>query len=81
MLIEVSNMNRNLIEADVRRLFTPYGEVASVQVIRDRHNNRPSGRAHVLMPVERQARAALVSLHGLLWAGKSIHLTEITDNG
>jgi RNA recognition motif-containing protein len=80
MMMEITNMNLNLIEADVRRLFVPYGELALVHIFRDKRNNRPSGRAHVLMPVEKQARSAMAGLQGFMWAGKSIRITELPDN-
>jgi RNA recognition motif-containing protein len=80
MIIEISNMSLNLIEADVRRLFTPFGEVALVQIIRDKWNNRPSGRAHVLMPVEKQARSAMAGLQGFMWGGKPMQISELPDS-
>ena len=80
MLIEITNLNVNWIEADVRRLFLPFGEVGSVQLIRDGHNNRSFGKAHVEMPVEKQARQALTTLQGKVLGGKALHLLELPSS-
>jgi len=76
MDIEITNIHLNVIEADLRRLFTPFGEVNTVELIRDRRNNRSTGRAVVSMPVEKQAQNAIVTLHGSLLSGKAITVTE-----
>lgn len=76
MNIQISNVNLHIIEADLRRLFTPFGEVGTVEVIRDKWNNRSTGRALVDMPVEKQAKEAILTLHGTVLAGKSIAVTK-----
>jgi len=76
MNIQITNVNLHIIEADLRRLFTPFGEVAGVSVIRDKWNNRSTGRALVDMPVEKQAQAAILTLHGTVLAGKLIGVTK-----
>lgn len=81
MNIEITNIHLNVIEADLRRLFTPFGEVSTVELIRDRWNNRSTGRAVVSMPVEKQARTAIVTLHGTVLSGKAIAVSQfnLTD--
>jgi len=76
MNIEITNIHLNIIEADLRRLFTPFGEVTTVELVRDRWNNRSTGRAIVNMPVEKQAQTAIVTLHGSLLSGKAIIVIE-----
>jgi RNA recognition motif-containing protein len=77
MHIEVTNLNLSLSEADVRRLFLPYGEVGSVKIIRDKRTNRSQGRAQVIMPVYNEGEKAIISLNGFPLAGKTIKVTEI----
>jgi RNA recognition motif-containing protein len=77
MLIEITNLNLNWIEADVRRLFYPFGEIGSVHLFRDGRNNRFSGKAHVEMPVKNEAHQAISALHGKILIGKSIYLLEL----
>lgn len=80
MNIEISNIHLNIIEADLRRLFTPFGEVRAVELVRDKWNNRSTGRALVNMPVEKQAEAAIVTLHGTILSGKAIIVSKSNSN-
>jgi len=80
MDIQITNISLQVIEADLRRLFTPFGEVASVELVRDRWNNRSTGRAFVDMPVEKQAQAAILTLHGTVLAGKAIVVTAFSSS-
>ena len=79
MNIEISNIDLNVIESDLRRLFTPFGEVRDVELLRDKWNNRSTGRALVNMPVEKQAQAAIVTLNGTKLSGKAIMVNRSTS--
>lgn len=76
MNIEINNIHQNIIESDLRRLFAPFGEVISVELVRDSRNYRPTGRAFVNMPVNKQAEEAILTLHGTVLAGKTIVVTN-----
>jgi RNA recognition motif-containing protein len=76
MNIEVTNLNVNLIEADLQRLFTPFGEISSVVILRDKFNNRSKGKAVIQMPVRQEAQKAVASLMGYLLGDKKISVTE-----
>ncbi|HZI00917.1 MAG TPA: RNA-binding protein [Flavisolibacter sp.] len=76
MNIQITNLDVNLIESDLRRLFTPFGEIFTIEIVRDKLNNRSSGRAFVDMPVLKEAKQAVSSLHGTVLAGKAIVVTE-----
>ena len=77
MNIQVTNLNLGLIDSDLRRIFTPFGEVRSVKIMRDSHNNRSRGKAFVDMPVEKEAFNAMKHLQGFVLSGKSISLEEV----
>ena len=77
MQIHISNLHTNLIEADVQRLFSPFGEVDRVSLMRDRLNNRSLGRAFVEMPVTTEAAQAVVSLNGTEVRGKKLHVQKV----
>jgi RNA recognition motif-containing protein len=81
MNIEITNIHLNVIEADLRRLFTPFGEVRDVELVRDKWNNRSTGRALVNMPVEKQAQTAIVTLNGSQLSGKAIIVTQSSSAG
>lgn len=75
MNIQITNIHLNIVEADLRRLFTPFGEVTTVELVRDKWNNRSTGRAVISMPLEKQAKSAILTLHGTLLGGKPITVT------
>jgi len=75
MIVEISNLHLNVVETDLRRLFTPFGEISSVEILRDRINNRSRGKAIINMPVEKEANQAAITLNGSVVSGKSIIVT------
>jgi RNA recognition motif-containing protein len=75
MTIEIRNLHRNAIETDLRRLFTPFGELGPVEILRDRNNSRSMGRAIVNMPVDKEAKQAATSLNGSLILGQQSRST------
>lgn len=78
MQIHVSNLHSSLIEVDVQRLFSPFGEVDNVKLVRDKLNNRSSGRAFVEMPVAKEAKQAIISLHDTAVNGKRVFVKEVS---
>jgi RNA recognition motif-containing protein len=77
MQIHVANLHANLIEADIQRLFSRYGEVDAVRLMRDKLNNRSMRRAFVDMPVPREAVQAITSLNGNEVQGKKLAVSEV----
>jgi RNA recognition motif-containing protein len=80
MNIHVANLNVNLIESDLRRMFSTYGEVLSVLLVRDKINHRPRGTALIDMPVDKEAHKAILGLNGQQVNGKAIKVTEVEYN-
>jgi RNA recognition motif-containing protein len=76
MNIQVSNISLNMIDADIRRLFSAFGTVDSVEVNRNKFNGRSKGVAQVMMPNDTQARQAIVSLDNTIMDGKKISVNE-----
>jgi RNA recognition motif-containing protein len=79
MTIQVSNISLNMIDADVRRLFTAFGTVDSAEVSRNKFNGRSNGVAQVMMPNDTQARQAIISLDQTIMDGKKITVNEFPD--
>ena len=77
MNIHVANLNLNLIESDLQRMFSPFGEVKTINLVRDSLNNRSRGRAFIEMPVEKEGKKAILNLNGLEIKGKFIVVSEI----
>lgn len=77
MNIHVSNLHPNMIESDLLRVFALYGEVNSVELIRDKLNNRSKGRAFIEMPVEKEGQKALTTLDGTEMMGRMVKVSEV----
>ena len=77
MHILVSNLHHSVVEADLRRLFLPFGEINTVEIVRDKNNHRPSGKALIDMPVNKEASQAVLTVDGTVLAGKVISVTEL----
>ncbi len=77
MNIHVTNLHPNMIETDLQRLFSSFGDVASIEIIRDKINHRSRGRAFIHMPVEKEAGKALLQLNGRQVMGKAMQLAEV----
>jgi RNA recognition motif-containing protein len=80
MLLEITNMNLNVMEADLKRLFAAFGKVSSVYVFRDQFTHRSHGRAHVRMPAAREARNAIAALQGKVWVGNTISVVALPSH-
>jgi len=77
MNIHIANLNTNLIESDLQRMFSKFGEVGSVELVRDKLNNRSSGHGFIEMPVKAEGERAIAGLDGLQISGKRILVTEM----
>jgi RNA recognition motif-containing protein len=78
MNIQVHNLTLNVIDSDIRKLFAPFGVVDSAEVIKDKLNGRSKGHAIIDMPVEAQARQAIITLDQTYVDGKKISVREVS---
>lgn len=76
MNIRISNISLDTTDSEIRRLFSSYGNVESAQVNRNFLNGRSLKSGLVNMPVEGQARQAIVSLDKTLLNGMTISVSE-----
>lgn len=77
MNIQIFNLNRDTVERDLRKLFSAFGSVTSADVMRDKLNGRSKRVAIIEMPVEREARQAIESLHLTEFEGMLISVSEL----
>ncbi len=80
MNIRVSNLSLNTIDADLRKLFSEYGEVNSALVVRSTSNGRSQGTAIIDMVNDSQGVQAIISLNSKMVDGKKISVSEIEYN-
>jgi cold-inducible RNA-binding protein len=76
MNIYVGNLSFDAGESDVRQLFEPHGQVASVSIIEDKFTGRPRGFAFVEMPTDAEAQAAIAGLNGKDFKGRPLTVNE-----
>ena len=76
MNIYVGNLSYEINEDDLRRTFEAFGQVAFVNVIKDRVTGEPRGFAFVEMPAKAEAQSAIDGLNGKDLKGRSLNVNE-----
>lgn len=76
MNIFVSNINFRAGEADIEQLFSQFGEVSSVKILKDRETNRSRGFGFVEMPDDAAAQNAIATLNGSEFQTRNIVVKE-----
>ena len=66
-------------ENDLKDVFTPYGEVASVKIITDKFTGRSKGFAFVEMPNDGDANNAINGLNNAEVAQRSLKVNEARE--
>lgn len=74
--IYVGNLSFNATEEDIRQAFAAYGEVQSVNIIKDRETGRSRGFAFVEMPDGEQAKEAIEKVNLSEIAGRAVSVNE-----
>jgi cold-inducible RNA-binding protein len=77
--IFIRNLDPSTTKAQLYDLFTPYGWVESVTIVKDRDTDEPRGLAFVEMSDAMQAHAAIRSLNGSLLNQQVIQMNEARD--
>ena len=77
MNLRVTNLSLHVVENDLQKLFSKYGEVEFVMIERDKKTGRSQGNAYVEMPVQAQAVQAIRALDRSEIDGQTIAVYEI----
>ena len=77
MTIHISNLSLNIIEGDLHKLFSAYGEVVFLRIIRDRGNGRSNENAFVEMPLQAHGEQAINALDKMEIDGQKISVKKI----
>ena len=84
MNIYVGNLSYDASTEDLREAFEAFGEVSSVNIIKDKYSGQSRGFAFVEMPDNTEAQAAIENLNGKDLRGRQITVSEArprTDRG
>lgn len=76
MNIYVGNLGPDVTEADLAELFKPFGQVASVQLMRELFTGKLRGFGFVEMPGKNHSLAAIAALNGRELAGRPLKVNE-----
>jgi RNA recognition motif-containing protein len=76
MNIFVSNISFKVREQALSELFSQYGEVSSVRIIKDKETRRSKGYGFVEMPNDNEGNAAINALNGTSHYERNIVVAE-----
>ncbi len=83
MNIYVGNLSSEVTEDELRQEFTAFGQVTSVNIIKDKYSGRSRGFAFVEMPTVSEGQAAVAGLKGKTLTDRTLDVSEArprTDN-
>ena len=72
----VGGLSYSVDDDGLRELFTPFGTVNFVKVIRDFHSGRSKGFGFVEMSTPEEAKEAIEALHGSIHERRTITVSE-----
>ena len=76
MNIYVGNLSGEVTEEELREAFEAFGQVESVNIVKDRYSGQPRGFGFVEMPAKAEAQAAITGLNGKELGGRTLIVNE-----
>ena len=81
MNIYIGNLSFSTTEDSLKSLFTEFGDVESVKIIKDRYSGRPKGFGFIEMPSNSEADQAIKALNGNRIDGSHIKVKPADSGG
>jgi RNA recognition motif-containing protein len=81
MNIYIGNLSFKTSEDTLKALFTEFGDVESVKIIKDRFSGRPKGYGFIEMPSNSEADQAIKALNGNRIDGNLIKVRPADSGG
>jgi RNA recognition motif-containing protein len=76
MNIYAGNLNYGLSEEDLEKVFSEYGEVTSVKIIRDKYTDQSKGFGFIEMADDAAAQKAIDELNGSEIKGRELRVNQ-----
>jgi RNA recognition motif-containing protein len=76
MNIYIGNLAREASEEEVRQAFEAFGQVASINIIKDKFTGESRGFAFIEMPSKEQGQAAITGMNGKELKGRTLTVNE-----
>ncbi|GBD96342.1 MAG TPA: RNA-binding protein [Nitrospirae bacterium] len=83
MNIYVGNLSREITADELRQAFEEFGQVETVNIIKDKYSGESKGFGFVVMPSKDEGQSAIDSLNGKELKGRTLNVNEArprTDN-
>jgi RNA recognition motif-containing protein len=74
--IYVGNLSREVAEDELRQAFEAFGQVTSVNIIKDRYSGESRGFGFVEMATKSEAQAAINGLNGTSLGERTLSVSE-----
>jgi RNA recognition motif-containing protein len=81
MNIYVGNLDRQATENEIKSLFTPFGDVKSVKIIKDHESGEPRGFAFVEMTNDADGKSAIRELDFKEVGNRRLKVNEAKPKG
>ena len=76
MKIYVGNLSRDVTEEDLRTPFAEFGQIESINIIKDKYSGQSKGFGFVEMSSKAEGQAAIDGLNGKDLKGKTLNVNE-----
>jgi len=76
MNLFIGNMSRDVTEAELRSAFEAFGQIVSLNIVKDKFNGVSKGFAFVEMATDAEGEAAIAGLHRTPMKGQSLDVTK-----
>lgn len=78
--VYIGNMSYDQDEFSLKKLFSTYGKVTYVRLVKDKKTNKSKGFAFVQMPTEKDALYAIERLNGSKLDGRTLKVSVAVEN-
>jgi RNA recognition motif-containing protein len=76
MNIYIGNLSFDTTEDEIQQAFSAFGQVATVNIIKDKFSGESRGFGFVEMPTKAEADAAIAGLNGTEMKGRTVTVNE-----
>ncbi len=81
MNLYVGNLSYSVTEEDLKEAFSEFGELESVNIIKDKYSGQSKGFGFVEMPDNAEADKAIKALNGNQLKGRAIKVNQAKPRG
>lgn len=81
MNLYVGNLSYGVTEEDLKAMFSEYGQVESINIIKDKFSGQSKGFGFVEMPDNSEADKAIKALNGTSLKGRDVKINQAKPRG